>query len=261
MFFDTHCHLSLIKEKKIDILPVVENARNSGVVSLVDVSVGTAGFMSRLRLVEEVRNASDLQIYMTVGLPPYFSDKRGEHDLSSVREQALGTDAVAIGEIGLDYFHSYGTAAAQINLFCQQITLANELDLPIVVHTRESDADLISTLENARCARGGIIHCFSSDWDTAKALLDLGYYISFAGNVTYKKSVEIRNVARSVPKDRYLIETDSPYLSPQKFRGEPNEPAHVREVAECIAEVRGCDVRGIGEQTTKNARAVFGLNG
>ncbi len=261
MLFDTHCHLVLVKEKIMNIFAVIENARNSGVTSLVDVSVGISDFMSRFRLIEDLRNASGLQIYMTAGLPPYFSDKRRKNDLDSVKKQAQTMDAVAIGEIGLDYFHRYGTNTEQMDLFLQQIRLANELDLPIIVHTRESDADLISTLKKTRCARGGIIHCFSSDWNAAKALLDLGYYISFAGNVTYSKSDALREVARNVPKDRYLIETDSPYLSPQKFRGKPNEPARVAEVAACIAETRGTDLKEVAGQTTQNARTVFGLDG
>jgi TatD DNase family protein len=260
MLFDTHCHLSLIKDKIINIFAVIENARASGVVSLVDVSVGTADFLSRVRLVEDLRNASGLRIYMTAGLPPYFSDKRQKNDLDTVRKQALRTGAVAIGEIGLDYFHRYGTNTEQIDLFSQQIALANELDLPIIVHTRESDTDLISTLKKTECACRGIIHCFSSDWNAAKALLDLGYYISFAGNVTYSKSETLREVARTVPQDRYLVETDSPYLSPQKFRGKPNEPARVAEVAACIAEIRGTDLKEVAEHTTQNACTVFRLS-
>jgi len=260
MLFDTHCHLPLIKEKIRTIFTVMENARNNGVVSLVDVSVGISDFMSRVGLVEDLRHVSDIQIYMTAGLPPYFSDKRRKNDLDTVREQAQKTGSVAIGEIGLDYFYKYGTNMEQIELFSQQIELANALDLPIIVHTRESDTDLISTLKTTVCARGGIIHCFSSDWSAAKALLDLGYYISFAGNVTYKKSGTLREVARTVPKDRYLIETDSPYLSPQKFRGKPNEPALVREVASCVAETRGSSLHEVEDQTTQNAFTVFRLD-
>lgn len=260
MFFDTHCHLTLTNIDKKDINDIIKNAQSKGVTSILDISVGDSDFFKRSEIINALCREYLVTIYMTVGIPPFFSDKRVKNDISLVKEQSeKEKKVIGIGEIGLDYYHHYGDKKRQIGLFVEQIEIANELNLPVIVHTRESDDDLINTLKQCRPVKGGIIHCFSSGIKTAKKLLDMGFYISFAGNVTYKKSAQIRDVVSLVPEDQYLIETDSPYLSPEGFRGKPNEPAHVAVVASFIAKLRGISVEKIARQTTQNARRALGI--
>ncbi len=258
-YFDTHCHLLLMKEAHIPLDTAVSRARESGVVRFLDISVGIADFFTRRDAIEELRERFCVDIYLTAGIPPYFSDKREDGDIDTVQGQAAAGNVPAIGEIGLDYFHDYGTHQAQIELFTGQIDCANKLGLPVVIHTRDSDRDLIHTLKTNRIGRTGIIHCFSSGPETAKRLLDLGFFLSFAGNVTYKKSVHIREALKAVPADRLVIETDAPYLSPKGFRGRPNEPANIVATARFIARCRDIPVEELAEQTRENARAVLGI--
>ena len=260
MLFDTHCHLNLINNNKIDINYIIKNALKESVTSIFDISAGTADFFIRRTLVKEVTEKHDCTIYLSAGIPPYFCDKRIPGDIDEVKKQAEGEKSVlGIGEIGLDYFHDYGDKSQQISLFIEQIELANELGLPIVVHTREADSDLIDTLKHHQPEKNGIIHCYSSGIPTAKKLLDLGFYISFAGNVTYKKAGQVQDAAGYVPDDRYLIETDSPYLSPAGHRGKPNEPAYIVETAFFIAGLRGIEPESLAVQTAENAKAILGI--
>jgi len=258
-YFDTHCHLLLMEEAHISLDTAVSHALESGVVRLLDISVGIADFFTRSDAIDGLRERFSVDMYMTAGIPPYFSDKREHGDIDMVKKQALTGNVPAIGEIGLDYFHDYGSHCAQIELFTCQIDLANKLGLPVVIHTRDSDRDLVHTLKTSRAERAGIIHCFSSGPETAKKLLDLGFYLSFAGNVTYNKSEHIREVLRIVPANRFVVETDSPYLSPKGLRGRPNEPANIVTIARFIAEYRGVSIEELAEQTWKNARHVLGI--
>ena len=173
MLFDTHCHLNLINNNNIDINYIIEKALNKGVTSIFDISAGTADFFIRKTLIEAVTEKHACTIYLSAGIPPYFCNKRIPGDIDEVKEQAEGEKSVVgIGEIGLDYFHDYGEKSQQINLFIQQIDLANELGLPIVVHTREADEDLVEILKHHQPLKNGIIHCFSSGIPTVKKLLD-----------------------------------------------------------------------------------------
>ena len=260
MLFDTHCHLSLININNTDINCIIENALIKSVTSIFDISAGMDDFFIRRKLVEELTEKHACTIYLSAGIPPYFCDKRISGDIDEVKKQAEGEkNVLGIGEIGLDYFHGYGEKSQQIGLFVEQIELANELALPIVVHTREADADLVETLKHHQPDKNGIIHCFSSGIPTAKKLLDMGFYISFAGNVTYKKAGQIQDAAVYVPDDRYLIETDSPYLSPAGHRGKPNEPAYIAETAAFIAGLRGIEPEILAAQTAENAKAILGI--
>ena len=154
----------------------------------------------------------------------------------------------------LDYHYNYGTPNLQKELLIEQIELANRLDLPIIIHTRDSDNDLITNLKAHPVTNGGIIHCFSSNYKTAKSLLDIGFYISFSGNITYKKSYDIQEAASKIPDDRILIETDAPYLAPQKYRGKINEPSYITETAGYIAELRKTSVENLAKLTKRNAK-------
>jgi TatD DNase family protein len=257
MFFDTHCHLSILDT---DINDIAKNAIRNNVSLLVDISVGTHDFLKRRLLAKQLSSQYPLLIYMTSGIPPFYSDKRTTDDIAEVRSQCRDErKVVGIGEIGLDYYHDYGTKEGQRKLFVQQIELANDLGLPVVIHTRDSDNDLISILKEHRPVKRGIIHCFSSGVETAKRLLDLGFVLSFAGNITYKKSHFIREVARMVPEDMYVIETDSPYLPPEGKRGKPNEPAYVVLIAQCISELRGESIELVAKNSARTAMRTFGI--
>jgi TatD DNase family protein len=180
--------------------------------------------------------------------------------MSLLREQCLSDSRVkAVGECGLDYYHEYGTRKEQMSLFVDQIGVADDIGLPVVVHSRDADDDLVELLENHMPRCGAIIHCFSSGPGTAARLLDLGCTLSFAGNITYRRSEEVRETARMVPSDRYVIETDSPYLPPEGKRGTPNEPANVAIVGTFVAGIRGESVGTVAFKTKENAKRAFGL--
>lgn len=256
-FFDTHLHLALLR----DPAGCIDRALGAGVNSFLDVSVGLSDYITRARRVQELKaRFEDAGIFFTVGIPPYFSDKREPGDVEEVLHQADESGADAIGEIGLDNYHDWGTRKQQIELFTAQLEVSRDLNLPVVIHSREADRDLVQILKGHAPERRGIIHCFSSGPRTARELLDLGFYISFAGNVTYRRSDPIREAAKLIPGDRYLIETDAPYLSPEGHRREKNEPAFLRSTARFIAELRSINLEELGEQTGRNARRVLGLS-
>lgn len=199
------------------------------------------------------------QISLTVGVHPNVQDGK---DPSVDELVALGQEekVIAIGETGLDYFRSKGDLDWQHQRFKKHITAAKILKKPLIIHTRESKQDTLRILEeeNARDI-GGVIHCFTEDWDFAEKALDLGFYISFSGIVTFNSAKEIKEVAKKVPADRFLIETDSPYLAPVPFRGKPNYPTYVRYVAEHIAELRDTSFQQIARQSTENFKRLFKL--
>ena len=181
--------------------------------------------------------------------------------LSAIEELAGSPGVVAIGETGLDYFYMNSDKETQIRSFTGQIAIARRRELPIVIHVRDADKDLIGILKSEDVSeKKGVIHCFTGNYETAKRYLDLGFYISFSGIVTFKKSDELRAAAAGVPADRILIETDSPYLAPVPFRGKPNEPAYVRHVAETVAELRGLKTEELARLTSENATRLFGLD-
>ena len=257
MFSDTHCHLSCIETDKN---ALAEHAIENSVSLVIDISTGLDDFITRMELARGLSQRYPIEVYVSAGIPPYYADRRAGGDIETLRSQCLeGPIVVALGEIGLDYFHDYGTKKEQKRLFIEQIELADEMGLPVVVHSRDSDDDLLEILKNHTPGRRGVIHCFSSEQKTASGLLDLGFFLSFAGNITYKRSENIREVARSVPSDSYLVETDAPYLPPETRRGRPNEPANVAIVARFIAGLRGETAETVAETTTANARRIFGL--
>jgi TatD DNase family protein len=196
-----------------------------------------------------------------VGVHPNVRDG---HDPSVEELIALGTDdkVIAIGETGLDYFRSEGDLAWQHQRFRNHINAAKALKKPLIIHTREAKFDTLRILEEEGASEvGGIIHCFTEDWEFAQKALDMNFYISFSGIVTFNSAKEIQEVAKKVPEDRFLIETDSPYLAPAPFRGRPNYPTYVRYVAEKLAELRGTAVDQIAQSSTENFYRLFKFAG
>ena len=201
-------------------------------------------------------------MYASVGIHPHSAENAKESDMSKLLEYAKEDFVVAIGEIGLDYYYDFSPREIQKKWFSRQINLAKEADLPVIIHDRDAHADCMDILraENVRDV-GGVFHCYAGSVQMSKEILDWGMYIAFGGSLTFKKSVRPVEVARFVPLDRILIETDSPYLTPEPFRGKKNSSLYIHLVAEKLAEIRGMSVSEIEEITYENAKRCFRIEG
>ena len=248
---DSHCHLNF-EPLKADLENVLQRARDGGVGYLLCVATTLEAF-------PEVRALAHThaQVFASVGVHP--NEREGREPV--VEELAeLGNDprVVAIGETGLDYYRLQGDSGWQQERFRRHIRAARACGRPLIVHTREAAADTLRILREERAAEaGGVMHCFTESWEIAHAALDLGFYISFSGILTFASAAALRAVAKQVPDDRLLIETDAPYLAPVPHRGRVNEPAFVRHVAEQLATLRATTPERLAEQTTRNFFALF----
>ena len=259
-FFDTHTHLDQ-PEFDDDREAVVRGSRQAGVEAIVCVGISAASSRAALSLAEE-----HPQIYAAVGIQPNYCGEAVSGDWDRVVAMADHPRVVAIGETGLDRYWDFTPIEVQQDYFARHIELAREKELPLVIHCRDAQTELLEALHTAAAADpsgsgllSGVIHSFSGDTAMAEECLALGLYISFAGMVTYKKSDDLRDVAASVPEDRILIETDSPYLVPHPLRGKRkrNDPANVIHIARCLAERRGQSIEEFAATTTANARRLF----
>ena len=255
---DSHCHLAG-DEFTGDLGDVVGRARDAGVSGAL-VILG-AEDVAELRRAAGVSEAWD-QVRFSVGVHPHQAGQFASHPPDAARTVQAAIDAQplsrAVGEIGLDYHYDYSPRNVQQEVFREQIRLARRLRLPIVIHTREAEEDTFRILEEEQARDiGGVFHCFTGDREMARRCLDLGFSISLAGIVTFPRALELKEVAKMVPLDRLLIETDSPYLAPVPYRGKRNEPAHVVRVAEVIAELRGSTPEAIAAATRGNHVRVF----
>jgi TatD DNase family protein len=253
---DTHAHLDQ-EEFDADRESVIARAHEAGVEAIVAVGVTAASSLAVVTLAAQHR-----QVFATVGIQPNYTAQAAPDDWDRVVELVSRTKVVALGETGLDRHWDYSPLDVQHDYFDRHLRLSQEFDLPFIVHTRESDAEVLEMLREAR-RHGplrGVMHSFSGTAETAAECVALGLYVSFAGMVTFKKSDDLRGVAATIPPDRILVETDSPYLSPQPLRGRRNEPAHLVHTAACLAEVRGQSDKEFFAQTTANARALFRLD-
>jgi TatD DNase family protein len=254
MLIDSHCHLDRIdlKPYQNDFACFMHEAEANQIEHLLCIAIDLESFPVMLDLV-----AGYSQISVTVGVHPNVQDCK---DPSVDELIALGQSdkIIGIGETGLDYFRSEGDLSWQHQRFRNHIRAAKALKKPLIIHTREAKTDTLRILKEEDASEvGGVIHCFTEDWEFAQKALDLNFYISFSGIVTFNNAIEIKEVAKKVPTDRFLIETDSPYLAPVPFRGRPNYPTYVRYVAEQIAELRGTSVNKIADLSTENFYALF----
>jgi len=252
---DTHAHLDQ-SEFDTDRAAVIERAHAAGVRQVI--AIGTTAATSATCVDLAAQHAN---VFAAVGIQPNYCAQLQPGDWERIVELSRRPGVVAIGETGLDRYWDYAPFAAQQDYFDRHLCLAQELDLPVVIHTRECDADVLPMLR-AAVARGplrGVMHSFTGAAETARECVDLGLHISFAGMVTYKKSDALRAIAATIPEDRILIETDSPYLSPHPLRGQRNEPAHLVHTAKCLAEARQVTLDTFAAQTTANARRLFRL--
>ncbi|MDD1614870.1 MAG: TatD family hydrolase [Methylococcaceae bacterium] len=254
MLIDSHCHLDRIdlKPYQNDFACFMHEAEANQIEHLLCIAIDLESYPAMLDLV-----AGFQQISVTVGVHPNVQDCK---DPSVDELIALGQPdkVIGIGETGLDYFRSEGDLSWQHQRFRNHIRAAKALKKPLIIHTREAKNDTLRILKEEDASEvGGVIHCFTEDWEFAKMALDLNFYISFSGIVTFNSAAEIKEVAKKVPAGRFLIETDSPYLAPVPFRGRPNYPTYVRYVAEQIAELRGTSANKIAELSTENFYALF----
>ena len=257
MLFDTHTHLD---EEEFDEIrtDVVARANQAGVTRIVAVGTTAAASRKCIQLANQFGG-----VFAAVGIQPNYVAEAASDDWSTIEGLISQPGVVAVGETGLDRHWDYTPFDQQQDYFDRHIRLAQRNDLPFVVHMRDCDAEIMQMLREAprRGPLQGIMHSFTGDSAMAAECVELGLYISFAGMVTFKKSQALRECAATIPADRLLLETDSPYLSPEPVRSKkPNEPAHLRHTAECLAEVRGVSLEELARQTTANAEMVFGLS-
>jgi len=255
---DSHCHIAG-SEFAADLDQVIERARAAGVERAFVVLA--ADDEPELRQAEEVRSRWS-EVRFSIGVHPHNAGTFSSDPAEAARRVRKAIDAQplarAVGEIGLDYHYDFSPRDVQQQVFREQIRLAHQLSRPIVIHTREADDDTLRILNEERGRDvGGVFHCFTGDRAMARRALDIGFHLSLAGIVTFPRAIELKEVARLVPLDRLLIETDSPYLSPVPHRGTRNEPARVARVAEVIAELRGERVEAITSATGKNFDRLF----
>jgi len=252
-FVDSHCHINF-PELAANMGDVLAQMRQNEIVSALCVSVNLADFPQVLALAEQYPH-----IYASVGVHPDYEGVE-EPDVGRLVELAQHPKVVAIGETGLDYFRLKGDLEWQRARFRTHIRAARETGKPLIIHTREAASDTlrIMTEENAAEA-SGVMHCFTETWEVAQAALEMGFYISFSGIVTFKNAKQLKEVAQHVPLNRILIETDSPYLAPVPYRGKLNQPAYVKHVAEEIAMLRGISLEEVGQSTTDNFARLFKL--
>ena len=251
MLIDSHCHLYMGSwSKNLDVL--LSRANENGVGKVICPGIDIESSWRSLSIAQNHKN-----VYAAAGIHPHDANNAPADYIDQLRDILIQQKIVALGEIGLDYYRNISDVESQRKVFKKQLQLAKELDLPVIIHNRNADDDIIHIIQEVSPTRG-VAHCFSSELTTAKIFLDLGFYISFAGNLTYKNS-GLPEVAKEIPLDRLMVETDAPFLCPAPFRGNENEPSHVKLIAEKLAECKGVPYESIELATQKNTEQLFNL--
>ncbi|SVA02577.1 uncharacterized protein METZ01_LOCUS55431 [marine metagenome] len=252
-FIDTHCHLD-----KLDSTPeeAIIEAKQAGVQRMVTVSVDEPSLDFVSSMVQQFP-----EVYGSVGFHPHDAAELTEDLEQKIRKLALEEKKlIAIGETGLDYHYMYSSAEVQQQVFSKQLQLAVELNLPVIMHSREAETDTLNILQEIPVPPLGVAHSFTSSFEMAKTLIEMGWYIGINGIVTFKNAEDLREVVSWLPLDRLLLETDSPFLAPTPFRGKPNKPAHIPAIATFIAELREISLEQLSEQTSANAQRLFNFS-
>jgi TatD DNase family protein len=253
---DTHCHLTF--EPLADDVPaVLERSRQAGVTAWITVGTSLSDSRKAVELADRHEN-----LFASVGIHPHDAKDAGDEALDELKELAAGDKVVALGETGLDFHYNFSKQPDQRRVFAQHLEIAGQLDLPVIVHSRNAYEETLDILDrHGTGLKGVVFHCFGGSADQARELLDRGYHISFTGVVTFKNAQVAREAARVVPVDRLMVETDCPYMSPEPVRGQkPNEPALMFHTARLLAKLKETPVDGLARQTTQTAARFFGLS-
>lgn len=255
MLIDSHAHLEMPEFRK-DLDEVLQRAKDSGVKYIFTVGTEKKDWRRALEIAQ-----SHPSVYAILGIHPHNAKEIDEKTYPVLKELCKHERVKAYGEIGLDFFRNHSPRDVQLRRFREQVGLAKELKLPIVVHDREAHQETQEILKSEKAGEnGGIIHCFSGDEEMAKACIDVGFYISIPGSITYKNGGPLHNIVKGLPLKSLLVETDAPFLTPVPFRGKRNEPSYVRYTAERIAEIKKIPFEKVAEATTQNALKVFRLD-
>jgi TatD DNase family protein len=255
MLIDSHAHLDM-EEFNEDLEAVIERAANGGVENIVTIGIDLESSIKALDLAQRY----DF-IYSTVGFHPHDADMVTDSSLMELQGLAKEKKVVAWGEIGLDFFRNRSPREKQIDAFKTQLEIASDLDLPVIIHNRDADKETIEILKAHRSGmHKGVIHCFSSDYDTAITFIDMGFYISIPGVVTFTNASKLKDVAKRIPLDRMIVETDCPFLAPIPKRGKRNEPLYVTYTARVIADLRGISYEELAEITTRNSKTLYNID-
>lgn len=249
MLVDSHCHLNF-PDFKDDLDEVIANAGAAGIEQMLSICCKLSEIPEITIIAEKYEN-----VFFTIGVHPHEAENHPDISTEQLIELAKHPKCIGIGETGLDYFYENSPREMQKNSFQEHIKASQETDLPLIIHTRSADEDIIEIINNNDFR--GLLHCFSSTWEVAKAGLDNGLYISISGIVTFNKADELREIVKKIPLESLLVETDSPYLAPAPNRGKRNEPAYTRITAEYIADLKGISYEELAEQTTKNFNTLF----
>lgn len=256
MLADSHCHLDRIDLQPFngDFSQAIKAANERGVEHFLCVAINNENQKQVIEIAESHPN-----IHASVGVHPLYT--KGESaSVDSLAKLAKHPKVVAIGETGLDYFYDAESKQKQLSLFRTHVQAAVEVDLPLIIHTRDARQDTLDMFRSEHAEKvGGVLHCFTESLEMAESAMDMGFYVSFSGIVTFNNADELREVAKRIPLDRVLVETDSPYLTPKPYRGKPNSPMYVSEVAKLIAELRQMDYQDFCQHTTDNYFRLFGI--
>lgn len=254
MLIDSHAHLDM-DDYKDDLESVIDRAFTGGIERIITIGIDLVSSVKAL----ELANRYDF-LYSTVGFHPHEADNVSYAHLMELQALAKENKVVAWGEIGLDFFKNRSQREKQIEIFKAQLEIANNIDFPVIIHNRDADKEILEILNSYKnFTHKGIIHCFSSDYKTALDFIDLGFHISIPGIVTFKNADKLKEVARRIPLDRLLVETDAPFLAPVPRRGKRNEPLFVIYTAKMIAELRGMEFEELAAVTTANCKNLFNI--
>ena len=255
MLIDSHAHLEM-PQFEPDLPQVLERAQGAGVSRIITIGSDLPSCRKAVQLAEDYPF-----IYAALGIHPHEAKSATPQTWQSLAELAQSPKVLAIGESGLDYYYRHSPTDAQRRAFLSQIELANRLELPLIVHSRQADSDIVSILKENPVQKKGVIHCFSGDEKMLEECLKLGFYISLSGIVTFPKAQVLQELVKLIPGERLLLETDCPYLAPAPWRGKRNEPAYLPAIAQKVAELKGLSVQDIARITTLNVHQLLGLNG
>jgi TatD DNase family protein len=253
-FFDTHAHIGLIFDDPIEQLLVTQEARQTGVSRIVSICNSLHDFV---KVYDNLKSAAN--VYHAVGVSPSEVRNPGKSWLQTVEQSAHLPRVVAIGEVGLDYYHKYGDKKSQIELFITQLDIASKLDYPVIIHNRDAGRDVLEILRDRLPRKGGVLHCYSEDAEYAKKALPLNLYFSFAGNLTYRNARNLHETIAVLPLDRILIESESPFMVPAEQRGKRNMPKFLPMTARCLADMLKLSLEETAAALWENSNRFFGL--